>query len=107
MAKFYAVKIGRKPGIYLTWDECKQQVDKFKGAVYKSFNSKDEAKVFLEEKKIKFDSGLIAYVDGSYNIKTKEKLYDMEYSVINLIDSQTLEAIKKEENKKEKEQNEN
>ena len=59
MAKFYAVKIGRKPGIYLTWDECKQQVDKFKGAVYKSFNSKDEAKVFLEEKKIKFDSGLI------------------------------------------------
>ncbi|WP_286149303.1 RNase H1/viroplasmin domain-containing protein, partial [Thomasclavelia cocleata] len=37
MAKFYAVKIGRKPGIYLTWDECKQQVDKFKGAVYKSF----------------------------------------------------------------------
>ena len=43
MAKFYAVKIGRKPGIYLTWDECKQQVDKFKGAVYKSFNSKDEA----------------------------------------------------------------
>lgn len=72
MAKFYAVKIGRKPGIYLTWDECKQQVDKFKGAVYKSFNSKDEAKVFLDEKKIKFDSGLIAYVDGSYNIKTKE-----------------------------------
>ena len=39
MAKFYAVKIGRKPGIYLTWDECKQQVDKFKGAVYKSFNT--------------------------------------------------------------------
>ena len=37
---------------------------------------------------------------GFYNIKTKEKLYDMEYSVINLIDSQTLEAIKKEENKK-------
>ena len=33
MAKFYAVKIGRKPGIYNSWDECKMQVDKFKVAV--------------------------------------------------------------------------
>ena len=72
MAKFYAVKIGRKPGIYNSWDECKMQVDKFKGAVYKSFSNKEDALVFIEEKKIHFDDGLIAYVDGSYNIKTKE-----------------------------------
>lgn len=72
MAKFYAVKIGRKPGIYSTWNECKEQVDKFKGAIYKSFTTMDEAKAFIEEKKISFDGGLIAYVDGSYNVKTKE-----------------------------------
>ena len=35
MAKFYAVKIGIKPGIYNSWDEFKIQVYKFKGAVYK------------------------------------------------------------------------
>ena len=28
--KFYAVAVGRKPGIYTTWDECKKQVDKIK-----------------------------------------------------------------------------
>lgn len=72
MAKFYAVKVGRNPGIYLSWDDCKKQVDKFKGAVYKSFSSKDEAMAFIKEKKVNFDNGLIAYVDGSYNIKTKE-----------------------------------
>ena len=31
MAKYYAVKVGRKPGIYLSWDECKMQVDRYSG----------------------------------------------------------------------------
>lgn len=72
MAKFYAVRAGRKPGVYFSWDECREQVDRFKGAVYKSFNNEDEARAFVEEKKVGFESGLIAYVDGSYNVKTKE-----------------------------------
>ena len=73
MAKHYAVKKGHKPGIYTCCDECKKQVEKFSGAVYKSFTSLEDAKNFikLEEEKI-VDYGLIAYVDGSYNIKTKE-----------------------------------
>ena len=73
MAKYYAVKKGHKAGIYTSWDECKKQVEKFSGAVYKSFTSLEDAKNFikLEEEKI-VDYGLIAYVDGSYNIKTKE-----------------------------------
>lgn len=76
MVKFYAVKKGRIPGIYHTWDECKKQVDGYSGAVYKSFSSLQEAKDFLVEKtKTVFNNGLIAYVDGSYNIKTKEYGY--------------------------------
>lgn len=73
MAKYYAVKKGHKPGIYTSWGECKKQVEKFSGAVYKSFTSLEDAKNFikLEEEKT-VDYGLIAYVDGSYNIKTKE-----------------------------------
>lgn len=76
MAKYYAVKKGHKRGIYTSWDECKKQVEKFSGAVYKSFTSLEDAKNFikLEEEKI-VDYGLIAYVDGSYNIKTKEYGY--------------------------------
>ncbi len=45
--KYYAVRIGKKPGIYYTWDECKSQVEGEKGAVYKSFTSLKEAADFL------------------------------------------------------------
>ena len=27
--KFYAVKIGRVPGVYLSWDACKKNIDGF------------------------------------------------------------------------------
>lgn len=46
--KVYAIKAGRKPGIYNTWDEAKAQVDGFKGAIYKGFTSVEEAKAFME-----------------------------------------------------------
>ena len=46
--KVYAIKAGRKPGIYNTWDEAKAQVDGYKGAIYKGFTSLDEAKAFME-----------------------------------------------------------
>lgn len=76
MSKYYAVKKGHKPGIYTSWDECKKQVEKFSGAIYKSFISLEDAKNFIkpDDEKI-VDYGLIAYVDGSYNIKTKEYGY--------------------------------
>ena len=45
--KYYAVKNGRKPGIYRTWDETKNQVDGFSSPVYKSFKTLAEAKDFM------------------------------------------------------------
>lgn len=86
MAKYYAVKKGKQPGIYLTWDACKKQVGGFSGAVYKSFSSKEEAEAFISEKEVTLDQeGLIAYVDGSFNIKTHEYGYGCV-----LIDGQTV-----------------
>lgn len=41
--KFFAVKKGRKPGVYRTWDEAKAQVDGFSGAEYKSFKNITDA----------------------------------------------------------------
>ncbi|TMT02063.1 hypothetical protein FD687_02850 [Apilactobacillus kunkeei] len=46
-SKFYAVRKGRKPGIYGTWDECKDQVNGYAGAEYKSFKTQDEAKAYM------------------------------------------------------------
>ena len=84
--KFYAVKNGKTPGIFETWDECKKSVDGYSGAVFKSFKTKDEALAFLgiesssnSEIPIDVDGSITsdsscatAYVDGSYNIATKE-----------------------------------
>lgn len=73
MNKYYAVRKGKSPGIYSTWDECKAQVDGYSGAEYKKFNTKEEAMDFINptEKKLPVFSNpedqLIAYVDGSYN----------------------------------------
>ena len=85
--KFYAVRVGRVPGIYLSWDECKKNIDGFSGAVYKSFKTKAEAEAFMgasaagktavhtsSEKKVAdevLDSLPYAFVDGSYNAATK------------------------------------
>jgi ribonuclease HI len=44
---FYAVVVGRERGIYTTWDQCKERVHGFRGAIYKSFRSLQEARAFL------------------------------------------------------------
>lgn len=46
MSKYYAVRIGRTPGIYRSWTDCKPQVHGYSGAVYKSFKTINEAKRF-------------------------------------------------------------
>lgn len=99
--KYYAVKEGKVPGIYSTWDECKIQVDGFSGAKYKSFPSLDAAEHYMsndttpvtssdEEKKesqmpvqdvnkmvddkinaLKEDESL-AFVDGSFDEKAEK-----------------------------------
>ena len=98
--KYYAVKVGKKPGIYNTWDECKEQVNKFPGAIYKSFKTMEEAKKFillnLDNKEQNNDSsnistklnektsesfladeGLTIYVDGSFSLEKKNFSYGL------------------------------
>lgn len=45
--KFYAVKRGRKTGLYTVWAECAAQVKGFQGAVYKGFMTEEEARAWL------------------------------------------------------------
>ena len=46
--KFYAVRIGKEPGIYHTWAECLDQVKGFPKAAFKSFSSLTEAEAFVK-----------------------------------------------------------
>ena len=70
-SKVYAVKKGRTPGLYLTWEDCKAQVDGFPGAEYKSFSDAEEAMAYLgisgSSGETAFPEGVRAYVDGSYD----------------------------------------
>lgn len=93
MAKYYyAVRDGRMPGVYETWEECERQVKGYSGAKYKKFPTYEEAFNFTnseeviviqtkkivkekrkEEKLIEKtdlkENEAIAYVDGSFDIE--------------------------------------
>ena len=71
MSKIYAVRKGKIPGLYNTWDECKAQVDGFSGAEYKSFKDENEAKIYLGIAS-RANNGYEIYVDGSYNVDSGE-----------------------------------
>lgn len=99
--KYYAVRKGKTPGIYMSWDDCKMQTSGYSGAEFKSFGTIEEAAAFMEgytENKsvskenenankendnlkdenavfVSDEKNAIAYVDGSYNISTKQFSY--------------------------------
>ncbi len=72
--KFYAVKVGRQPGIYCSWPECQAQVIGFSGAVFRSFLNLEAAEEFLSAGRDPDpinESLPSAYIDGSFSPKRK------------------------------------
>ena len=69
--KFYAVRQGKKTGMFLTWDDCKKQVMGYPGAIYKSFGTEAEAKEYL---------GIGAAGDDTEAIMQVQKNFRMEWS---------------------------
>jgi ribonuclease HI len=61
MSSFYAVAVGKKPGIYTNWNECKVNIDDVKGAIYKKFETIEEASEFIED----YSNSLYVYTDGA------------------------------------------
>lgn len=107
MKKYYAVKIGKNPGIYDNWSDTEKQVKGYPNAKYKGFTSLEDAQAFLQEdanetKKIENDSKKSSeeplenyveiFVDGSYAaeemvygsgwvaVKNDEVLYKKSFS---------------------------
>ena len=81
--KYYSVRSGRIPGIYNTWEKCKEQVIGFPGAEYKKFSSHEEAEQFLGSESVKMDmeterlreGEASVYVDGSFDLETMSYSY--------------------------------
>lgn len=88
--KYYAVKVGRLPGIYNSWDECKDFVIGHPNAQFKSFKTLKDAEEYMNGKTVSSEKAgtidvspqkittdkelnlpsIYSFVDGSYNIKT-------------------------------------
>lgn len=49
-AKYYVVWKGRKPGVYHTWEECKNEISNFENAQYKSYDNLSQAEKAFSEK---------------------------------------------------------
>ncbi|MCI9564787.1 MAG: RNase H [Eubacterium sp.] len=98
--KYYAVKVGSNTGVFETWEECKDSIDGYPGALYKSFKNISDAYAYLgldgeqlsiftlessdkpssqtipeqdttdTDKPFSTDIKAVAYVDGSFNVET-------------------------------------
>lgn len=93
--KYYAVRVGRKAGIYDNWTDAKDQVHGYPNAIYQSFNNLHDAEAFLNPQAELADSDsedsdtVIAYVDGSFQKST------MRYSfgAVLLQNDQVIETL--------------
>ncbi|MDR3262289.1 MAG: ribonuclease H family protein [Tannerella sp.] len=47
--KYYTVWSGAKPGVYDNWTDCRLQIQGFAGALYKSFDTRNEAEAALSD----------------------------------------------------------
>ena len=65
---YYTVVKGRTNGIFTTWSLCQESVKGYSGALFKKFDTKEEAEMFIESsnechKEISVD--YYVYTDGA------------------------------------------
>ena len=70
--KFYAVKVGKTPGIYNSWSDCEKEVKGFNGAKFKSFATRNEALSWLDGKDFSTETNRIEKSNADSNIETTE-----------------------------------
>lgn len=82
--KYYAVRNGLEgPKVYNTWEECSKAVKGFKGAVFKSFSTQEDADAFISEVPdilTTYPEGHHITVDASSSIKEDFWEFQMVWS---------------------------
>ena len=83
MSKYYAVRKGKKEGIFETWSECSSYVAGFRGAKFKSFYSLNDAEKYMSNERLSNEKIILSpdncnfysnvqclFVDGGHNKHT-------------------------------------
>jgi ribonuclease HI len=87
---FYAVANGRTIGIFLNWNDCNNSVKKYKNALYKKFNTKEEADNFIKVNEKNIDDinnniqnhNIISFFDNIIvNSKDDNSVFNPDYYV--------------------------
>lgn len=79
---YYVVYKGHQPGIYKTWKECKKQIDKYNGAIYKKIFNEKDAIQFLREGPLKLPRPLLQ--KQKKDTENNEKIKKEEESIDNI-----------------------
>lgn len=77
---FYSVTRGKKTGVYKTWKECQMQVKGFSGAIYKKFDTLEEAEEFIQLKK-KSVKKSISESESDIELETETESKKVDYYV--------------------------
>ncbi len=89
--KYYVVWQGKAPGIYDSWEECKQQIDGYPNAKYKSFTTKDQAaKAFRDN--MEDSSNALAMLSQKVNAKPTPSRTDTQLQPPYIIESICVDA---------------
>lgn len=100
MGKFYAVLVGNKTGVFNSWVECEAQVKGFKGALYKSYPTKELAQAAIaeySERSNNVSTGLSTdYIKDSLSVDAacSNNPGEMEYQCVNTATSEQVFASK-------------
>ncbi|KAK9411274.1 ribonuclease H1 [Crotalus adamanteus] len=78
---FYAVRRGRRIGVYNTWDECNEQVHRYQDASFKKFATKKQAWAFINEESAESSISSTGFGEkqnnyGYYSNKTTSDSYN-------------------------------
>lgn len=110
--KFYAVRVGKIPGIYESWAECQEQITRFSGAKFESFLNYEDAEKYIEDTETNdkelieedldysqlimedLNSGfVVAFTDGSHDSNMNRSSYGIHLSIPNEDNDPTIESI--------------
>lgn len=73
--KYYAVAVGRTPGIYTDWPTTEQMVKGFSKAIYKSFPTIEEANKFIEQNNAVISQSSTEYSPHTSPLPNKNVIY--------------------------------
>ena len=92
---YYAVRKGRKTGIFESWEKCQKHITGYSGAEFKKFKELHHAETYLSAESLNNAAnddlkGLHAYIDGSFS----EKITETGYGAVILFDGEIIHTIK-------------